>query len=244
MSQDHDTELDHWDVFADAQERATETLGYARSRYQELTNLSVLPDEIYATALGDAEEDVEKLDDVLDVSPDDATRAEAVADRTRLLADVLDAMWQFHTELIEVEISLYKTWYEGLSDLSGVDTSEVRDTISSLSAFVENENYGQLRSGDHFTVSRLREQLQEHDEAARESVDASAYVSYCLETAGAFEDGFTADLKQLVADDVSISIKTARKSVTETLDAARDAVKNEEVAEATAQLARVGMEGR
>lgn len=236
-------DTDHWDTFDEARKQATEDLDTARDRYQKLTKIGVIPADVYATALGDTDEDITLLDDVLDVSPEDAHRAEEVADRALFLADILDVMWKYHTELIKTELSIYETWSDGICELPDVDSEGLTDTLNSLTAFTENDNYGQIRSGDHFTVFSFRRQIIEQDEEAQDSHSAKEYVTYCIETLESFEDEFTDDLKKLVKKDVPISIKSDRKSVSDALQSVYEQIDKDTIDSSTIDLARAGLEG-
>lgn len=232
----------HWETFESACERARDQLPEAESKYRELVELVGTMPEVYATALNRITDDIKQLDDVLDVSVDDAQRAVELAKRVSLVTQVLDAMYDFHTELVQLELSIYETWCDQLTESASYDLSGTGERISELWSAVHRENYTTVWRGNN-SLATIRVDLRDHDSEIRNRLPTDKYLSYCLETAEEFTEMFTNDLGQLVRDDVQISIRDDRQPVTNALDIARDNLEDGQTDETTVCHARTGLEG-
>jgi hypothetical protein len=185
----------HWETFERACERAQDQLPKAESKYSELVDLvGTLPD-IYATALHTISDDIEQLDDVLDVSVEDAQRAVELADRVSLVAELLDAMYDFQTERVQVELSTYETWYNHLSESAPHDLSATDEAISELWSAIHRENYTAVWTGNE-SLATVRADLRDHDIEARKELPTDDYLSYCLDTAEDLTETFTPALSR------------------------------------------------
>lgn len=233
---------DHWETFENACERAQEQLPEAESKYQHLVNLAGTIPDVYATVLNRISDDIAELDDVLDVSEDDAQRAVKLAERVSLVAQVLDAMYDFRTELVRVELSIYETWCNHLTESAPYELSATDQAISELWSAVHRENYTTVWRGNG-SLATIRADLRDHDTETRDRIPTSEYLSYCLGAAEEFTEMFTDDLRQLVQDDVQISIKNDRQPVIDALDAARDDFEDGQTDKTTVHHARIGLEG-
>lgn len=233
---------DHWGTFEDAYERAQDQLPEAESKYRDLVDLVGTIPEVYATALNRISDDIEELDDVLDVSADDAQRAVKLAERVSLVAQVLDAMYYFRTELVQVELSIYETWCDNLAEAAPYELSATHEAISELWSAVHRENYTTVWRGNE-SLATVRADLHDHHSEVRNRIPTGEYLSYCLDAAEEFTEMFTDDLRQLVRDDVQISIKDDRQPVIDALDAARDDFEDRQTDETTIHHARTGLEG-
>jgi hypothetical protein len=233
---------DHWNTFEEACERAQDQLPRAESKYRELVELVGTVPDAYATALNGISDDIEQLDDILDVSVDDAQRAIELADRASLVTELLDSMYNFQTELVQVELSIYENWFDKLSESAPHDTTATDEAISELWSAIHRENYTTVWTGNE-SLATVRIDLRDHDSDARNELPADEYTSYCLEVADEFTETFTDDLRQLVQNDVQISIRDDRQPVIDALDAARDELGSEQTDETTVHHARIGLEG-
>ncbi|WP_415380497.1 hypothetical protein [Halosimplex sp. TS25] len=242
MSEGSDPSEDHWEVFDEALATAREQLEAARTSYRQLGELHATPAESYASALADLEQLIDETDGVLDVTPEDAADATATADRVTLVSRTLDAMLAHQTDLLESELEIYATWLHSLKE-TPVATMDLSDELDALQAFVENENYGPLRTGDHFTLSQFRADLQVVDSFAREELSVSEYVEYCLTCIDSHQSAFTEDLRTLVQEDVSYSIKSDRKPINDLTQTVRDRRKEDGLGTIDCESARIALEG-
>lgn len=233
---------DHWSTFEEAFERAQTQLSEAKTKYRELINLiGTLPDE-YATAINSLADDIEQLDDVLDVTEDDAKRAVDLADRVSLVTELLDAKFTFYTELVRVELSVYESWCDCLERPAITDLSASKEAISQLWSVIHRENYTGVWSGEP-SLASIRADLYEQDCVARNNLSSEEFVSYCLNTTQTLTESLTNDLKRLVENDVQLSIKDERRAVMDILDDAQADLEDGLIDETTVRHARTGLEG-
>jgi hypothetical protein len=243
MSPDAGGEVDPWERFDHALELARNRLDAARNRYEPLTEMGAAPPDGYASALREIEDDIGSVDDVLDVTDEEAARAETVASRAELLAEVLDASWTFQTELLDVELDVYRTWHASLEAIDEVDCSDATTQLSSLTELANDENYTQLRSGEQFTLESLRAHLTTAEERAMDVLAPEAYVQHRVEAVGEYEDQFTDDLRQLVQADASPQLKDDRAAVSELKDRLEEQLDGDEVDGDAVMDARNALEG-
>lgn len=243
MPADGGEEVDPWDRFGQALDLVRNRLDAARNRYEGLVEMNEAPPDGYASALRELEADIEAIDDILDVSEDEAAEAEGVAERAELLADVLDAAWTFHTSLLDAELDVYRTWHASLERTGAVDCSEATAELTSLTELASNENYTQLRTGEQFTLGSFRGSLVVAEEAASESIPSDEYVQRCLELVEEYQGQFTEDLKRLVSVGADVQIKSDRTAVDELTDVLDDEVDEGDLDADSVVDARCAMEG-
>lgn len=236
-------EEDPWDRFDHALALARNNLDAARYRYEGLAKMKAAPPGGYVSALQDLETDIESLDNVLDVTVDDAERAEAIARQSDILADVLDATWSFETALLDVELDVYRTWHASLERVDGVDWSDATAELESVTELAANENYTQLRTGEQFTLQNLSRNLRTVEKSVMEAMDAAEYVRRCLQTVEEFEEQFVGDLKALVRAEASVQLKEQRKDVTDLTDRLSEQLDGNELDEQAVTDARCAIEG-
>lgn len=237
---------DPWEAFDTALERAETALQRARYRYQRVSELSTRS-AAFATRLNTLEEELESIDKVLDVGEDEATEAVELADRTTLVADLLEAVWRYEADRLEAELAVYDVWNEqvptGSRSEGGSSRTKRAEVFEIVRELVGNDKHGQLRKGEKFTLERCRVLLREVDQELRSSVPVGEYVQYCLDVVEELDSHATENLKILVREDVPVQFKEYRLEIRDRVDDIRDTVGTDRIDEGTVHDARVTLEG-
>jgi len=243
MSPDSDGIGDPWDRFDDALASARNLLETGRNRYEILVEMNESPTDRYVSALQNVEAEIEAVDDVLDVSEEDAVDAESVAKQAELVADALDAAWTFQTSLLDAEFDIYRTWHASLESRDAVDCSDATDELDSIAELVQHQNYTLLRTGDQFTLENLRRKLASAERRAMAEATPREYVQRCLDAVDRFWEETTQDLKHLVQADAPVQVKSERAAVTELTDGLGDRLDEQRVDDGAVDAARYALEG-
>lgn len=242
MSSKDDIEGDPWDVFDEALSRASENLDASRDHYQTLGELGASPPDGYVTALSDLEQDIENIDDLLDVTAEEAQTAVDVAQRATLLADVLSIARTFHEELIGIHLDLAETWLEALAHANAGSVEALDESFTVVQQLVAGGKYAQVMDEQRFSLVSCWNQLYEKDADIRTSFP-DTYVQACLEAISDLEEGFTDDLQELNRVGATLRVKSERQALNDVLEPVREVSSDGECTQDTALETSIALQG-
>ncbi|KAB1184834.1 MULTISPECIES: hypothetical protein [Haloferax] len=242
MSSKDDIEGDPWDVFDEALSRATENLDASRDHYQTLGELGASPPDGYVTALSDLEQDIERIDDLLDVTAEEAQTAVNVAQRATLLADVLSISRTFHEALIDIHLDLAETWLEALSHANAGFVEALDENFTVVQQLVAGGKYAQVMDNQQFSLVSCWNQLYEKDADIRTD-SPDKYVEACLEAISDIEEGFTDDLQELNRAGATLRVKSERQALNSVLEPVREVFSDRKCTQETALETSIALQG-